>query len=68
MILFPDEDNVQRWTDFLKFLFECSNSDDPSLKESALHIFRYVMNNIPVCVNLRMIYCVVLFSSCFKFI
>ncbi|XP_052784006.1 importin-5-like [Mya arenaria] len=37
-----DEDNVQQWGEFLKFMFECANSEDPSLKESALHIFSVV--------------------------
>ncbi|XP_052214366.1 importin-5-like isoform X7 [Dreissena polymorpha] len=37
-----DDDNAQQWTDFLKFMFDCANNEDPSLKESALHIFSVV--------------------------
>ncbi|KAL4220293.1 Importin-5 [Mactra antiquata] len=37
-----DDSNQQSWTDFLKFMFECASSEDPSLKESALHIFSVV--------------------------
>lgn len=37
-----DDTNTQTWGDFLKFMFECASADDPSLKESALHIFSVV--------------------------
>ncbi|XP_071084426.1 importin-5-like [Haliotis cracherodii] len=37
-----DEENNMLWPDFLKFLFECANSQDPGLRESALHIFTVV--------------------------
>ena len=30
------------WPEVLKFMFECANSPDSGLRESALHIFRLV--------------------------
>ncbi|XP_041482292.1 importin-5-like [Lytechinus variegatus] len=38
-----DDDGNQLWPDILQFLFQCSTSNSPELKESALHIF----NNFP---------------------
>ncbi|XP_059155323.1 importin-5-like [Physella acuta] len=37
-----DDDNNMHWPEALKFLFECATSDNPVLKESALHILTAV--------------------------
>ncbi|XP_041352900.1 importin-5-like [Gigantopelta aegis] len=37
-----DEENNMLWPEVLKFMFECANSPDAGLRESALHIFSSV--------------------------
>ncbi|CAL1533984.1 unnamed protein product [Lymnaea stagnalis] len=37
-----DDENVMQWPEALKFLFECASSENPVLKESALHILAAV--------------------------
>ncbi|CAG5136843.1 unnamed protein product [Candidula unifasciata] len=37
-----DDDNNMQWPEALKFLFECASSENPVLKESALHILSAV--------------------------
>ncbi|KAK6963036.1 Importin-5 [Biomphalaria glabrata] len=37
-----DDDNNMQWPEALKFLFECASSENPALKESALHILSSV--------------------------
>ncbi|XP_035828503.1 importin-5 [Aplysia californica] len=37
-----DDDNNMQWPEALKFLFECASSENPVLKESALHILSSV--------------------------
>ncbi|KAK3095190.1 hypothetical protein FSP39_011221 [Pinctada imbricata] len=34
-----DDDENMLWPEFLKFMFDCANSEDAGLRESALHIF-----------------------------
>lgn len=40
-----DDDNNMQWPEALKFLFECASSENPVLKESALHILRLVFTS-----------------------
>lgn len=37
-----DDDGNNQWPQFLQFMFHCSNSPDPQMKESALRIFAAV--------------------------
>lgn len=34
-----DEDGNNQWPEFLRFLFQCANSQAPQIKESALRMF-----------------------------
>ena len=40
--MYLDEEGNMAWPEILKVLFECTNSQDPALKESALQIFWFV--------------------------
>ncbi|GAB1601055.1 importin-5-like [Argonauta hians] len=46
-----DEEGNMTWPDILKFLLECASSEDPRLKESALHIFSSVPGVFGVAQN-----------------
>jgi hypothetical protein len=37
-----DEQENMQWPEILKFMFEGASSPDSGLRESALHIFRYI--------------------------
>ncbi len=37
-LFFTDDDNNMTWPEVLKFLFDCANSPDAGLRESALNI------------------------------
>jgi len=38
VLLYVDENNLNNWSDLLKFLFQCCNLQQPGLYVSALHI------------------------------
>ena len=38
-----DDEGKNQWPEFLQFLFQCTNSQIPALKESALRMFTYVL-------------------------
>lgn len=39
ILFWTDDDGNMTWPEALKLMFEWASSDDPGLKESALHIF-----------------------------
>lgn len=41
-----DQDGNNQWPQFLQFLFQCANSPSPSLKDSALRMFTYVISQL----------------------
>ena len=43
--LFSDDEQNNLWPEILRFLFECVQSGETALKDSALHIFRLGFDN-----------------------